>query len=126
MNTFSVTLFSSGDILFDYEEVNVLADPDDSFPVEGLHSVVGVTAGNQSSGTSVDLSAVTPLDMTTQSIYQVFPGDRIYVKADALITFDTWVTKIVNPINRMFGVTLLGAETIFSIKNRGLTGTGTP
>jgi len=73
----------------------------------------------------VDWHAITECGQTATN-YQVFPGDRIYVKGDALITFDTWVTKIVNPINRMFGVTLLGAETIFTIKNRGLTGTGTP
>jgi len=72
-NTFSVTLFSSGDILFEYDSVNITPDPSEFFP-EGLHSIVGVTAGGQSGGVSLDLSAA-DLTMTAQSLYQVFPGN---------------------------------------------------
>ena len=61
----------------------------------------------------------------TETNYQVLPGDRIYVKADALITTDNWLTKIITPIERLFGVTLLGNETVRSFGSRGTGGTGT-
>jgi polysaccharide biosynthesis/export protein len=57
--------------------------------------------------------------------YQVFPGDRIYVKADPWITFDAGVAKVLAPFERMLGITLLGSETVNSIRNRpSATGTG--
>jgi polysaccharide export outer membrane protein len=75
----------------------------------------------------VDWNAITECGKTATN-YQVFPGDRIYVKADALITLDTWLAKITNPINRLFGTILLGNETIVSLRDRpgtASTGTGT-
>jgi polysaccharide export outer membrane protein len=53
--------------------------------------------------------------------YQLFPGDRVYVRADALITLDSQLSKILAPVERLFGVTLLGSETINSIKGRNLS-----
>jgi polysaccharide export outer membrane protein len=54
--------------------------------------------------------------------YQILPGDRLYVQSDRLIRVDTQLSKIIAPIERLFGVTLLGSETVNSIRNRG-TGT---
>jgi polysaccharide export outer membrane protein len=51
--------------------------------------------------------------------YQLFPGDRLYVQSDRLICFDNLVAKILSPIERVFGVTLLGQQTILSF-DRGL------
>jgi polysaccharide export outer membrane protein len=62
----------------------------------------------------------------TRTNYQVLPGDRIYVKAQKLISFDNALAKVLQPIERMLGVTLLGSETVNSIKNRTGTGTTTP
>jgi polysaccharide export outer membrane protein len=59
----------------------------------------------------------------TRTNYQVLPGDRIYVKAQKLIAFDNALAKVLQPIERLLGVTLLGSETVNSIKNR--TGTAT-
>jgi polysaccharide export outer membrane protein len=54
--------------------------------------------------------------------YQLMPGDRLYVKADALITLDNAISKITAPIERLFGITLLGNSTV---RNFGkATGTG--
>ena len=50
--------------------------------------------------------------------YQLFPGDRIYVQADKLITADSWLAKILAPVERVLGVTLLGSTTVNSIRNR--------
>jgi polysaccharide export outer membrane protein len=57
--------------------------------------------------------------------YQVFPGDRIYVDSNKLIKADSFLAKLLSPVERIFGVTLLGATTVNTIKN-GSTSGGTP
>lgn len=58
----------------------------------------------------VDWVAITQRgDITTN--YQVLPGDRLYVSEDKLVALDTAIAKIVSPIERVFGVTLLGTQT---------------
>lgn len=52
----------------------------------------------------------------TMTNYQIMPGDRIYVKAQKLIHIDTALARIISPIERVFGVTLLGASTVNAIK----------
>jgi polysaccharide export outer membrane protein len=52
--------------------------------------------------------------------YQVMPGDRIYVKAQRLVTIDTALARIISPFERIFGVTLLGTTTVNQISGRGL------
>ena len=54
----------------------------------------------------------------TATNYQLFPGDRIYVKADPLITIDSMLTKLITPAERIFGVTLLANGTIRSFERR--------
>jgi polysaccharide export outer membrane protein len=62
----------------------------------------------------------------TSTNYQLFPGDRLYVKADALVTTDTYLARVISPIERLFGITLLGSSTIKQLQNMGRTsGTGT-
>ena len=58
----------------------------------------------------VDWLAVTQRgDVTTN--YQLMPGDRLYVSEDKLVAFDTTLGKIFSPLERIFGVTLLGTQT---------------
>jgi polysaccharide biosynthesis/export protein len=71
----------------------------------------------------VDWNAITECGKTDTN-YQVFPGDRIYVKADALITLDNWLAKITNPMNRLFGTVLLGSETGLSLRFAPSNATG--
>jgi polysaccharide export outer membrane protein len=63
---------------------------------------------------------------STATNYQVFPGDRIYVEAQPLLTLDIALTKIITPMERIFGVSLLGNSTVHSLagSNNG-SGTGT-
>jgi polysaccharide export outer membrane protein len=61
---------------------------------------------------------------STATNYQLFPGDRIYVKADCLVALDNWLAKIFSPIERVFGVTLLGTATVQSFGNNGLFNNG--
>jgi polysaccharide export outer membrane protein len=54
---------------------------------------------------------------STETNYQLFPGDRIYVKADCLIHLDNAIAKIVSPVERLFGVTLLAETTIHPFRH---------
>ena len=56
----------------------------------------------------------------TQTNYQLFPGDRVYVKAQRLVTIDTTLARVLQPVERLFGITLLGASTVNNISGRGL------
>jgi polysaccharide export outer membrane protein len=49
--------------------------------------------------------------------YQVFPNDRIYVKADLLIRVNNGVEKVIAPAEKLLGVTLLGASTVNTIRS---------
>jgi polysaccharide export outer membrane protein len=60
----------------------------------------------------------------TWTNYQVMPGDRIYVKAQRLVTIDRNLARIISPIERIFGITLLGSSTVNQIKNRQTTTNG--
>jgi polysaccharide biosynthesis/export protein len=60
--------------------------------------------------------------------YQVLPGDRIFVSSQALIRADSGFARFFAPIERLFGITLLGYGTVSSLatplgQNGGL-GTG--
>jgi polysaccharide export outer membrane protein len=52
----------------------------------------------------------------TETNYQLFPGDRIYVKSNCLLHFNNRLTQFLNPINNMLGATLLGAGTYSLIR----------
>lgn len=66
----------------------------------------------------VDWVGITQHGVTATN-YQIMPGDRVYVKAQRLVTIDTTLARILNPIERLFGVTLLGATTVNQIQGRG-------
>lgn len=58
----------------------------------------------------VDWLAVTQRgDVKTN--YQIMPGDRLYVSEDKWVALDTAMGKIISPLERVFGVTLLGTQT---------------
>jgi polysaccharide export outer membrane protein len=63
-------------------------------------------------------------DGSAETNYQIFPGDRVYVNSDPLIRTDSRLSKILSPIDRVFGSILLGSSAVNSIRNGG-TGTGT-
>lgn len=51
----------------------------------------------------------------TATNYQIFPGDRIYIRADHLIATDNFLSKLLAPVERVFGIILLGAGVSRSI-----------
>lgn len=74
----------------------------------------------------VDWLAVTQRGDVTSN-YQVMPGDRVYVSEDKLVAFDTALGKIISPLERLFGVTLLGTNTTSNLvffQQQGQRGVG--
>jgi polysaccharide export outer membrane protein len=57
---------------------------------------------------------------STATNYQIMPRDRVYICEDPLIRFNTILTKVVDPMNRLFGVTSLGTAMLNQIKRFGL------
>jgi polysaccharide biosynthesis/export protein len=59
----------------------------------------------------------------TATNYQLLPGDRVYVNSDHLVEFDTRLARLLSPIERIFGVSLLGYTTVRVVSGKGLPGT---
>ena len=64
----------------------------------------------------VDWKAITQRGQMSTN-YQLMPGDRLYVRADKFRTIDNFLAKILSPIERLFGITLLGSQTVNSIRS---------
>ncbi|MCX7396158.1 MAG: polysaccharide biosynthesis/export family protein [Planctomycetales bacterium] len=63
----------------------------------------------------VNWGAITQL-ADTSSNYQILPGDRVFVREDSLIAMDTHIGKFIAPLERIFGVVLLGTNTASRIQ----------
>lgn len=81
------------------------------------HIWVARTKGGHGQTLPVDWCGIA-LHGRTETNYQVMPNDRVYVKAKGIVTFDTALGRFLSPIERMLGVTLLGANTVNQITNR--------
>jgi polysaccharide export outer membrane protein len=51
--------------------------------------------------------------------YQLFPGDRIYVRANCLLEINNYLGQFLAPIEQVFGAVLLGAGTVSAVRNVG-------
>lgn len=58
----------------------------------------------------------------TTTNYQVLPGDRIYIQADRLIKLDNTFAKIISPVERVFGIILLGDQVNDGVQMLGQFG----
>jgi polysaccharide export outer membrane protein len=56
---------------------------------------------------------------STATNYQLFPGDRVFVSADRLIQIDNTLAKVLAPIERLLGFTLLTTSVIQSFRSNG-------
>ena len=59
----------------------------------------------------VDYAAITR-GAATSTNYQLFPGDRVFIAEDRFLATQSFINKVINPVERMFGFSLLGAQTI--------------
>ena len=64
----------------------------------------------------------------TSTNYQLLPGDRVFVAAQPLVRIDTYLGRALAPVERLFGVVLLGNGTVRSLggqnNGRGIGGFG--
>jgi polysaccharide export outer membrane protein len=65
----------------------------------------------------------------TETNYQLMPGDRVYVSAQPLVMVDTTLARLFSPIERLFGITLLGQGLVRELglpihSNSGSGGSG--
>jgi polysaccharide export outer membrane protein len=67
----------------------------------------------------IDWRAITEGGSTCTN-YQVFPGDRIYIGPDPFIKADNIIAKVIAPIERLMGFTLLGATTVQTVTGQNL------
>jgi polysaccharide export outer membrane protein len=72
----------------------------------------------------VDWNAIVECGQTATN-YQLMPGDRLFIKSDSLIATDNLLSKVLTPIERLFGVTLLGSETVRGFGRTAANGAGT-
>ncbi len=77
-NSFSATLFSNGDILFQYGQIDVTPDAGGlgcSGGDDDLQIIVGLNPGGSAAGSSIDLSATAqPFSIGITPVYEVFLG----------------------------------------------------
>lgn len=55
--------------------------------------------------------------------YQILPGDRLYINSQPLVKFDNILARIYAPVERTFGVLLLGDTTVNALQGKNLSGT---
>jgi polysaccharide export outer membrane protein len=59
----------------------------------------------------VNWKAVVELGDTATN-YQIMPGDRVYVAAYPLSTLDNYMARVISPMERFFGILLLGSNAV--------------
>lgn len=63
----------------------------------------------------VEWEDITALGQTSTN-YQLMPGDRIYIQADHLVALNNKIEKIVAPVERLLGVSILGFNVLRNSK----------
>ena len=54
----------------------------------------------------------------TRTNYQIMPGDRVFIAEDRLVSTDTALAKVLAPIERVLGITLLGGQAVNTVAGR--------
>ncbi|QJW93356.1 polysaccharide biosynthesis/export family protein [Frigoriglobus tundricola] len=49
--------------------------------------------------------------------YQIMPADRVYILSQPLTKFDTYMARVLSPVQRALGVTLLGTSVASQFRN---------
>jgi polysaccharide export outer membrane protein len=55
----------------------------------------------------------------TATNYQILPGDRIFIAEDQLVATNNLLSKLISPLERLFGVTGLGTSTVRNTQTLG-------
>jgi len=62
----------------------------------------------------------------TETNYQLMPGDRVFIAEDKLVALDTSIAKLISPMERIMGFSLLGVGTVTRFSGNVLQGGGNP
>ncbi len=63
----------------------------------------------------IDWNAITR-GAATSTNYQLLPGDRLFIADDRILAWTSFISKILNPFERMIGFTLLGSQTVQTLQ----------
>ena len=63
----------------------------------------------------IDWNAITR-GAATSTNYQLLPGDRLFISEDRILAWTSFVSKVLNPFERMIGFTLLGSQTVQTLQ----------
>jgi polysaccharide export outer membrane protein len=58
--------------------------------------------------------------------YQLMPNDRIFIEEDKMVAWDTKLSKVIAPFERIMGFSLLGAQTATRFSGNVMQGGGNP
>jgi polysaccharide biosynthesis/export protein len=67
---------------------------------------------------AVDWVAITRGGSTSTN-YQIMPGDRVFIAENHWVARDTALAKVLSPVERVLGVSLLGGQAINTIARKG-------
>lgn len=74
-------------------------------------------------GPGMECDQILPIDYlgitmggSSATNYQLFPNDRLYVASDKFVRLEQRIAKIIGPFERIFGITLFGAQTIQNLQ----------
>ncbi len=71
----------------------------------------------------VNWHAVSALGVTATN-YQLLPGDRLFVRASRLMAIEIALSRVLAPVERLFGFTLLGSGVVRDFQSYPATNTG--
>lgn len=71
----------------------------------------------------VDWEAITAQGAVATN-YQLMPGDRVFIAEDKMIALDTGLAKMLAPVERVMGFSMLGAQTVSRFSGNVLSGGG--
>jgi hypothetical protein len=80
------------------------------------------------STTDPKCSTILPIDWEaivkcgrTETNYQLFPGDRLYIQSERLQALDGFMAKLLSPMERVAAFAQLSGNAIFKWQNMGRT-----
>lgn len=94
--------------------------------IQGLHPVASrrhIWVARRGPGGDNCTEQILPVDWIGITQYgdirtnhQIMPGDRVYIMAQPLIRTNNFMQKLLAPVQQALGITLLGSETVNSIR----------
>jgi protein involved in polysaccharide export with SLBB domain len=94
--------------------------------IQGLHPVASrrhIWVARRGPGGDNCTEQILPVDWIGITQYgdirtnhQIMPGDRVYIMAQPLIRTNNFMQKLLAPVQQALGMTLLGSETVNSIR----------